>query len=229
MWPIKNSRKKKIRVGGFTLIELIVASSILVLIGLAVLTAFGSGFHVYERVQSYGGPQADILLALEEMERSLRNAFFSPAIGFKGETQDISFPGTTEKIEVIDGEETAVETIGQVSYYIVESESGSTLVREWRPYSEAVSAAASKENRKVPLGAVTDMKFSYYALDGAAEEYLWQDSWSADENEAAAGLPSAVKIEITFNDGQKEIPWMRTVVIPSTYIVDPLAEMGEAE
>ena len=66
---------KRITHYGFTLIELMVAASILGLIGLAVLTAFGSGFHVYERVQSYGGVQTDVLLVLEEMERDLRNTF----------------------------------------------------------------------------------------------------------------------------------------------------------
>ena len=58
---------------GFTLIELLVSTSILGIIGLTILATFGSGFQVYERVDNFGGAQAEILLALEEIERDLRN------------------------------------------------------------------------------------------------------------------------------------------------------------
>ena len=67
----------------FTLIELMVSSTILVLIGAAVLTTFASGLHVYERVQSYGGVQADVLLALEQMEHDIANTFMLSEVPFE--------------------------------------------------------------------------------------------------------------------------------------------------
>src|SRR3990167_7818362 len=88
---------------GFTLIELMVAASILGLIGLAILTTFGSGFSVYERVQAYGGTQADALLALEEIERDVRNIFQMPTIPVEGGSDRVAFPAIIETVEEGEG------------------------------------------------------------------------------------------------------------------------------
>ena len=77
---------------GFTLIEILVATSILGIIGLTILTTFASGLHVFERVQTFGGSQADVLLAFEEMEKDIRNVFPLSTIAFEGDTQSMTFP-----------------------------------------------------------------------------------------------------------------------------------------
>lgn len=210
----------------FTLLELMVATSILGLIGLAVLTTFGSGLHVYERVQSYGGLQADILLSLEEMERDLANTFPLSGIEFEGEAQKITFPAVIETIETIDEEERAVPSIGQIAYSLGGDDDQKVLMRDQWDYSQAVSGDKSENDQSGFFAYVKDIRFSYYFLDGKNEEYGWKESWSAEEDE---GSPVAVKIELTYEDRGRDITLVRTVFLPSEMIVEETEEDDEGE
>jgi len=202
---------------GFTLIEVLVATSILGLISLTILTTFGSGFAVYERVQSYGGGQADALLALEEMETRLRSLFPFSEIRFEGEAQKISFPAIIETIVIVDDEDMAVSSIGQISYYLDRQENDETMLTSGQKnYSQALSGVEAVENISVSLASVKDLRFRYYAFDKKEGTYVWKDSWPAEE----VNLPTGVKIELTFQDGKREIPLVRTVMIPSVRVVD---------
>ena len=231
MWLIKHLKKRKKEkkrrnsVRGFTLIELLVAASILGLIGLAILTTFGSGFHVYERIQSYGGVQADVLLALEEMERDLRNIFPSSVIPFEGDDQSIRFPAVIEALQQVEGEETVVFSLGQMSYYVESThEEGAVLIQEQLGYSRALSGMKAGEGREHVLTSVKDLKFSYYAFDGEEGTYGWEDTWPAEKKSHPAG----VRIELTFHDGSRDIQLVRTVVIPSIRVEEEI-EDGEEE
>ena len=209
---------------GFTLIELMVSASILGFIGLAILTTFGSGFHVYERVQSYGGLQADALLSLEEMERDLRSAFPFSTIGFEGSAQKIAFPAMIETVEMIEDEERIVPSVGKVSYYIKEDNEQSVLIRDQWGYSQAGKAQA-KEYQSSLLTYVKELQLSYYYFDEENSEYGWKESWSEeDEN-----LPAAVKIELTFEDRGQDIQLVRTVLVPSVWVAREKEEGEEEE
>ena len=209
---------------GFTLIELMVSTSILGMIGLAVLTTFGSGFHVYERVQSYGGLQAEILLSLEEMGRDLSNTFSFSGIGFEGEAQKITFPAVIEAIELIEDEEMIAVSVGRISYYLDGDDEEKILVRDMRDYSQAGSEDQSGDHQSGSLTYVKDILFSYYFFDGISQEYGWKESWPAEE-----GLPAAVKIELTYEDRGQDIQLVRTVFIPSARVIEEIEEDEEGE
>jgi len=137
---------------GFTLIELMVAASIIGLIGLTILTTFGSGFYVYERVQSFGGVQADVLLSLEEMEKNLRNLFPSSTIGFEGDAQSIAFPTIVETIETVDAEEVVTSSVGKISYYLDDVDGDTrALMSKQQDYSQAVAKIETAEGQKNTL------------------------------------------------------------------------------
>ena len=108
MWKIKN-RPSSPR--GFSLIELVIVSSLLVLVSLAVFSVFSGGLKIYRRAQSYQGEKADILIFLEKMERELRNTFNYSAVNFIGDPEKISFPGIVKKIDAAGGEALAVSRI----------------------------------------------------------------------------------------------------------------------
>lgn len=209
---------------GFTLIELMVSASILGMIGLAVLTTFGSGLHVYERVQAYGGLQADILLSLEEMERDLTNAFPFSGMGFEGEAQKITFPAVIEVMETVENEETFVSSVGQISYYLSESDEQKVLMRDEWDYSQAGLKDKSGNEQSGFFAYVKDIEFSYYFFDETAQEYDWADSWDEEEN-----FPTAVKIGLTYEDRGQDIELVRTVFIPAVRVIEEIEEGGEGE
>ncbi len=187
------------------------------LISLTILTTFGSGLTVYERVQSYGGVQPDVLLALEEMEMRLRNMFSFSVIKFEGEAQKISFPAIIETIETVDDEDIAVSSVGQISYYLDSADNeAKTLVSKQRNYAQAVSGVEAQYDHSAVLASVKDLKFGYYSFDADEGTYGWTDSWPADKED----FPAGVKIEVAFQDGKREIQFVRTVMIPSVRVVD---------
>ena len=219
MWLVKKRKNKK---QGFTLIELLVATSIMGIIGLTILTTFGSGFHVYERVQTFGGAQADVLLALEEIEKNLRNVFPMSTIAFVGDAQSITFPAVIEKLETIGDEEKVLLSIGKISYSF-DSET-KEFIRSEQDYSQAVAGSEGNAAQRNILGLIEDIKFSYYSHNKEEEAFSWKDSWSAEEENTLAG----VKIELAYQRNSRNIELTRTVFIPTDLgIIDEIVEDGE--
>jgi len=217
---------------GFTLIEILVATSILGVIGLTILTTFASGLHVFERVQAFGGVQSDVLLAFEEMERDIKNIFPFSTIAFEGSTQSIAFPAVIETSELIDGKEELVSTIGRVSYYIDDAtyigdrEKG--LMRAVQNYSQAVAGEEVAEDQNDYLTPLEDLSFEYYYFDEEAETYGWQGSWSGEDET----LLSGIKIVMTYKDGDRDVEVERTVIIPAIqkiFAIEQEEEEGEEE
>ena len=241
MWLIKKRKKNKnrrleLRVQrrasllttqkGFTLIEILVATSILGVIGLTILTTFASGLRVFERVQTFGGSQADVLLAFEEMERDIRNVFPLSSIPFEGDAQSMAFPAVIEVFEEDGDEEDIVSSIGKVSYFIDDAtyinEVAKTLIRVQQNYSQAIAGAQAQEDEREPLAAIEDIAFEYYYYDEDAETYGWQSAWSTEEE----NLLSGVKIAMTYKDGDRDVEIERTVLIP---VLQKIIQIEEEE
>lgn len=211
---------------GFTLVELLVATSIMGMIALAVLSAFGTGFYAFGRVESFAGAQADILLALDRWERDVRNSFPSAAVEFKGDSQSISFPSL---ITVFDEEDQGeAVSLGQVSYSFDEQEKTFTIAPT--DYVSSPSAGGQEPPAEV-LAHVEDLHFSYYfykkEIKGEEEkvEHGWQGSWTQQDE----GIPRGVKIELTFLKEGQEVPLARTVFIPAGGSVVVKEESGAPE
>ena len=189
---------------GFTLIELLITTSILGMIAVAIFATFASGLNVYERVQTYGGVQSDVLLSLEKMERDLRSVFSLSGIDFNGDTKKVTFAGLIKKL---DAEGKKNVSLGKISYYF-DNETG-TLVKEEQNYPEAISEIGTGESNFKALAFIEDINFSYYYFNSGMQAYDWKSSWGAGE-----GIPSGVKVEVTFKDGKRDVKLDRTVLIP---------------
>ncbi len=196
---------------GFTLVELLIAASIIGMISIAILSAFGTGFHTFERVQAFGGPQMDILFSLEEMERDLRNTFPLSGIPFTGNSRNMTFAALFSQWNEEKEEETVV--LGKKSYSL--DSASRALVRKQQEYANAVAESAGTEQGAEVLVLVEDIQFSYYyyrkelQADQEKIEFGWKDSWSQED-----GLPKGVKIEVTFKNGEEDVHLARTVFIP---------------
>lgn len=213
--PCNHGKISEISDKGFTLVEVLVAASILGMVALAVMAAFGAGMRAFDRVRSFGGEQADVLLALEGMERDLHNAFYLSNIKFQGGSDKISFAGLAKKLEKDEqGEEKESIFLAEKSYYFDTQKK--TLIREEKDYPEAVSASSGGETSEV-VAHIEKLAFHYYfyknEVKGDKENitYGWQDSWS-DQEEA---IPKGVKIEITFKEGDRDVAFVRTVFLPA--------------
>jgi len=189
---------------GFTLIELLVTTSILGMIAIAIFATFVSGLNVYNRMETYGGVQADVLLSLEKMERDLRNVFSFKKIGFVGNTKKITFPGL---IKEIDSEGNQSLFVGKISYYF--DETAGTLVKEKQDYPQSLSEEGMGESNFKILAFIENINFNYYYFNQETQTYNWKNSWDTGD-----GIPRGVKIEVTFKNDKRDVKLARTVFIP---------------
>ena len=199
----------------FTIIELLLAASIMSMISLAVLSTFGAGLQTFERVQSFGGFQADVLVFLEGLERDVRNTFAFSPIKFQGDSQGMSFAAVGTKLDEEGNEFTVLE---ERSYDFDSSQK--VLISKEEDFAPTVSSATSsfvgesvRTQRITPIKTVEFQYYSYSKVIKDGEEKIesgWQGPWTDEEN-----IPRGIKIILTFDDGGEEVSLARTVFIPS--------------
>jgi prepilin-type N-terminal cleavage/methylation domain-containing protein len=212
---------------GFTLIEFMISASILGLIGLAILTTFGSGFSVYERVQAYGGAQAEALLALEELERDVRNMIPVSTIPVEAEADRIAFPVVIETYEEVEGEDAQLHaSIGKVVYFLEGMGSeGKVLKKSTLNYSDALSGDTGSEDTDETLVSVNNLAFRYYSYNSDEKKYHWDGVWS----DSAGNVLKGVEVTLTYQDLNREVQLVRAVLIPAASGNDAQAEDEGAE
>lgn len=205
---------------GFTLIEVMVAASILGIIGLTILTTFASGFQVYDRVQSYGGVQADALIALDTLERELHNTFPLSTVPVEGSAGELAFPAIIETLENIDGEERIVSSLGRIYYFF--DEANAALIRAEQDYGQASSGQKPSGGSGEPLVTIDSFAFSYLTFNQEAKDYSWGTSWKAQEADPLVG----VKVELGYQNGGEPVILTRTVFLNTSFEEDEEAEGG---
>ena len=211
---------------GFTLVELLIVASILGMVALAVLSSFDAGFRTFAHIQTFGGTQADVLLAMERFERDVKNAFRLSEITFDGGTKEISFPTVVTRLDEEDNERVS---LGKITYRFDSSQKAFVVKEEG--YAGSVAGEGSGETSSEILAYIEDLNFNYYfyrkEMEGDQErvDYGWKAVWNGEEE----GIPKGIKIEVVFTSGSRENSLSRTVFIPvggETVVVSDGSEQG---
>ncbi len=197
------------RYKGFTLVELILVSAILSVIGIAVYTALSNGIRLWKRINQEA-PQEDISIFFVKISYDLRSLVKHSAASFSGGPDSISFP----TFVVSETEEGIMKRdLGMVSYYFGKEEN--VVSREQSNYSQIYLSKPGPARRL--LKGVDSLTFRYYCYDPENEEYIWLDAWNADEAPPGVNvdesLPLSVKVEIGL-DGYQDEKFCAIVPVP---------------
>ena len=212
----------KIRLSGFTLIEVMIASVLTALAALAAYHSYNQGILIWKKGQENSN-QDKAVLTLERINRDLKNTFpFSP-IDFIGEETKISFPYLTLKYDWIKPEENSEPTdisattgssiplplITKITYEYSQSEEKLSRISEIYAYPNLDELKTNpddtkKESSRILLENVEILKFSY-AITKTPE-------LSFSNNAINSGLPYAIKIELKLKSMKN--PLTRTIFIP---------------
>jgi prepilin-type N-terminal cleavage/methylation domain-containing protein len=188
-------------VAGFTLIELLVSISITAIIGLTIVSAFSAGLKALSRAQSYSGPQADVLIAFEKIEKDLRNTALWSQSHFTGSGNQISFPAF---VNVTDEKGLSETVLGTISYFT--DSTGKVFLREEAPYPRVLSGSAADSE---VLTAVENMSFLYGSANAETQKTEWKSSWEGE------GKPLGVKVTVGFKNVNEHVELSRTILLPS--------------
>ena len=189
------------RAGGFTLLELLLVTSLLALIGLAIFSTFSRGLAVWQRGSQNNTAELKARFALEKFGQEFRNSFKFSGLEFSGARDQITFPTIVNSSGIA---EKPRWQVGRVSYFF---DSGKNSVfRRGENYVDTFQSGRPPAEEVIPR--VKDFQISYYYYDYLSGIYKWMDFISDSDR-----WPSGVKIEFTLA-GEKEKTIVKTVYLP---------------
>ena len=176
---------------GFTLLELLVTTSLMALVGGATVASLGGGIRVWERTVKFGGRQQSVLLAFDRLRRDLQNVRRFRLVPFKGEYDAFQVAAVDQAIP---GDESQAE-LGARGYFL--DERRHLLCRSFVPYP-LMRTTRLRDHCQPVLEHVTRVRFTYFGQREAGEAAEWAGRWESDR------LPLAVKMELTVQSGEKD-------------------------
>lgn len=203
---------------GFTMVELLIAISILAMILITIYAAFQGTIKVIRTGSRGADNYQHLRLAIESIRRDLVCAFIPP--GEEGVLKGIDNDSGGSDMDSIDfvtasnlmadpGEDRRESDICEVGYFISDEHEG-VLVRR---VDLTVDSNPFSGGRLEPIAEkVVALNFQYYD----AEEDKWLDSWdpeAEEENEQIKGLPPIVWVEVTVVDAEGKEHTSSTSVI----------------
>lgn len=202
--------KKVSSYSGFTLIELVVVTAILAVVGMALYGTFANGINIWKKVTQESVTE-DVNLFFEKISHELRNSFKMTGMEFRGGKSRVSFP-TKIKHKSEAGVELLVK---QVTYAFDKRKK--TLKRTLVDYSEHYRKRPGRE--QILAQDISSLRLQYFVYEPEEKKYSWVTHWQEKENpfgkEVEESLPLIVRIEVGIPKGRFEQKFVKTVSIPS--------------
>ncbi len=216
-------RKRARRAGeaGFTLLELLVA---LTLLGLILAVIFGE---LRFTARAWDATDAKLdrngeLLSVHAFLRQRFQQVYVPRPDRDAEEQDdggVVFAGSGRAMSFL-GTMPANVSVGgfyEISLSAETGQDGNDLFISWRPFDEDGTArvADGPDNSRTLLRGVREVRFSYFGRSGDAVEPQWWDIWPSRD-----AAPSLIRVRLSFDDDDLRT-WPELVVAPATVASAP--------
>lgn len=194
---------------GMTLVELVLALTILAMISAVLFGAIGFGGKVQQTVAANSEAHATIVSTHRFLRTQLSNAVSPMQLTSGLVTPDLSadsgnhpFHGRPNRLLF-----TApwLTYIGQGELFVFELlEQSGNLVVTWHParsdYRQTESDNTEIVSSRVLLEAISDFSIEYFGRGDETAEMKWHDSWTNGSN-----LPYMLRINVNLSDGPSRI------------------------
>jgi prepilin-type N-terminal cleavage/methylation domain-containing protein len=186
----------------FTLIELMLASAMMVLLFAGAYSLFHTGKLSWDSISARQQTSLEWRAVSERMDRDLRNcvAFSSKETRFLGDADNLSL------FTVIDSYSNGsmLSDLGRVSYAFREK----NLLRGCLKGRLALNGSADAGYDEFSRG-LESFSFSYGDYNVSSGNWEWKDTW-----EDSARLPSCVSVKASFG-GREPVSFERTIYLPA--------------
>ena len=189
------------KTNGFTFIEIIVVTVIVVTLGASLYATLSRGVRLWRRAAKNSGEwKADIWL--EKMTGELRNTFHDSQWRFRGTKTELFF-SSLDRLNT----EKAQGTVPVHFCYAYDSKK-ENLIAQTFPFEDVLLKKVKSPTRLSVLDKVRSFDLRYYTYDAKARTYRWETQWTQD------CFPEAVKITVEL-EPIKHRKWIRTISIPT--------------
>ncbi|HEY1505073.1 MAG TPA: prepilin-type N-terminal cleavage/methylation domain-containing protein [Stellaceae bacterium] len=184
---------------GFTLVELLVAITLIALLTVGLYQAFGIGTRAAGAIGENIDRSAQIALTYDFMERAFSAAEPLPTatdsssdttIDFDGESQALSFVAVPPAYLAIGG-------FQRLRLGLEPGKNGSRLIVTWTGIARG--SAVPQATMLLPsilIDQLRSVAFAYFGVAGPQQKAAWLDRWS--ERNA---LPQLIRLRLTFANG----------------------------
>jgi len=189
---------------GFSLIELLIAVSIIAFVGMVLYTTFSQGMRVWRRAVDM---QPDFVsdLIFEKIERDLANAFEAGFRPLRREGDVLQFfshsvygknDGSARRMPV------------RITYQF--DKSLGVLTREEERYPELLTAILREPSAgRIEAEHMQSVQFEYYHQNPDGEAFLWKPFWRG------GCLPEAVRISIQMDGSKQGLRAVKILPVPA--------------
>ncbi len=194
----------KLKTRAFTLVEILLVSVLISVVGLAIFRCFINGLKLWSKAQRLNN-EAEVVIFLDKIAEDLRSVVVLSGLSFKGNATQISFPAvvmTKADSKSSRASEGLINQIGSVKYrYDFDKH---TIYRQQANYPQAIKDRWKQDELPVVSG-VDELVFHYEIV---SENRLLLKSDISEKT------PAGIMVEIRFSDqeGQHEIK--RYIPIP---------------
>jgi prepilin-type N-terminal cleavage/methylation domain-containing protein len=187
---------------GMTLLELLIAISLVAVAALVVAQAFAAGLKVWARASQLGGPYAESVMAMEGLQQDIRNTVPSRLATIRGGASWVEIPSLI--IQTAEGGGRTEEP-GLVRYEF--DVTGKKLDRVTSAFEIVAPGTTRRETVAVGIVAVTLSYAEWNGMAGAA--WVWGRTWEGRTNN-----PAAVKVVWSGQQGADAFEFERTILLP---------------
>ncbi len=194
----------RLKLKGFTLIEILLVSVLISVIGITIFRCFANGLKLWSKAQRLNN-EVQVAIFLDKIADDLRSTVNISGIEFKGTATEVSFPciiRTTADHKSSRASEEFINQIGRVQY--IYDYSQHAILRKQANYSQALKGKWQINDVPIVSG-IDSLEFHYDVSTQKGFQF---------KNETREGLPLGLMIEVRFSDDNGQHQFKRYVLIP---------------
>lgn len=211
---------KRIGIEGFTLMELLVAMSLLGLVFAVVFQAFSLGIRAWEKGEAIQEEYQRLRAALSLIVDQISSAYPVTVRDKIGGESYLAFEGKENSLEFITSLSLSPRFKGGLSFaayflkddYTTDTKTfmaseGTMLTKGF--FAEAQRTKTRDQGTFELITGITELKFAYYGNDSKDSGQGWKEEWDGKKQ---GRLPQAIKISLKINHNQADFP--DTIIVP---------------